>query len=252
MDAPSVVTKSGYVMEWCPTHPKASQGVYFQHRLVMEEDLGRFLTQQERVHHLNHDRTDNRRENLALHASHSEHLKEHWRGRGRRDPALVELVRLAAADPSKSLDTVRASPTTIREICRENGFDWVPCGQRGISRLLTEQSVREALRGRSTAQAATHLQVSAATLYERFGHLLTKRASPGALDRHAPEILRLVYKNRVSRTEVARRFGVHEVTLTKSIQRWLKLGAKPDGLDPLNPVPRYRGQRPGRKGPDKG
>lgn len=45
---------------------------------------------------------------------------------------------------------------------------------------LTEQQVRAALDGRTTLQAAQHLGVSHAVLYDRFDHLLRKRRSPGA------------------------------------------------------------------------
>jgi transposase-like protein len=235
------------VVEWCPTHPKATQGIYFQHRLVMECHLGRFLTGQERVHHHNRDRTDNRIENLELHDSQSAHLKAHWADKGSNDPALIERVREAAGDPTKGLDSLGISPTTIQTICRKHGIRWVPVGKRGVARLLTEQSVREALQGRSTVEAAQFLGVSQATLYNRFGHLLTKRTSPGALDPHKQTILDLVYRQRVARTEVARQFGVFERTVTKSIQRWLAQGARPDGFDPQQPIPNYRGQRPSRK-----
>lgn len=44
---------------------------------------------------------------------------------------------------------------------------------------LTERLVREALRGRSTAEAATLLGVHHQTLRNRFDHLLVKRRSPG-------------------------------------------------------------------------
>lgn len=37
-----------------------------EHRLVMEAELGRFLTRDEVVHHINEIPTDNRPENLAV------------------------------------------------------------------------------------------------------------------------------------------------------------------------------------------
>lgn len=55
----------------------------FEHRLVMEKYIGRLLEQHERVHHKNHDRLDNRIENLELVANHSEHIKKHHNKRNK-------------------------------------------------------------------------------------------------------------------------------------------------------------------------
>jgi hypothetical protein len=59
--------KAGYVMLWTPDHPRAGKGQYvFEHILVMERILGRYLLPTESVHHRNGVRDDNRPENLEL------------------------------------------------------------------------------------------------------------------------------------------------------------------------------------------
>lgn len=48
-----------------------------EHRLVMENHIGRKLIKEEVVHHINKIRTDNRIENLILFKSSSDHIKHH-------------------------------------------------------------------------------------------------------------------------------------------------------------------------------
>jgi len=67
-DGRSVAYKSaryifnGYVMVWDDSRGRFSM----EHRLVMEQVLGRQLATNEHVHHKNHDRADNRPTNLEL------------------------------------------------------------------------------------------------------------------------------------------------------------------------------------------
>lgn len=64
---PAKLDNYGYVMLWEPTHPnKSLKGWQYEHRLVVEKALGRYLTTAEQVDHINGVKDDNRPSNLQV------------------------------------------------------------------------------------------------------------------------------------------------------------------------------------------
>jgi hypothetical protein len=75
-------TKSGYVQVLCRNHPKANQrGYIFEHILVAEKNLGKYLPDGAVVHHVNENPSDNSPENLVICESNSYHHGLHRRSR---------------------------------------------------------------------------------------------------------------------------------------------------------------------------
>lgn len=67
----------GYISIYFPSHPQSTKdGYIMEHDLVMECLIGRHLMDDEVVHHINHQRDDNRVENLKL-MTKSEHASFH-------------------------------------------------------------------------------------------------------------------------------------------------------------------------------
>ena len=71
----------GYVVVYVPKHPHAhADGYVMFHTVLMERKIGRYLKGNEVVHHVNHDRSDNRIENLRL-MDKKEHMSMHMKER---------------------------------------------------------------------------------------------------------------------------------------------------------------------------
>lgn len=81
----------GYILAYAPKHPNAHKDGYVMfHTVLMERNLGRYLNENEVVHHINHNKSDNRIENLMLMTKHehsSMHMKE--RHAKRRNDLLI-------------------------------------------------------------------------------------------------------------------------------------------------------------------
>lgn len=63
-----------------------STGYMYKHRYLMEKHLGRKLNKGEIVHHINHNKLDNRIDNLMLCQGNKEHLYNHCKKLGKRKP----------------------------------------------------------------------------------------------------------------------------------------------------------------------
>lgn len=68
----------GYVYIFYPNHPNSDREGYVKRaNLIMEEKIGRYLTKEEIVHHINGIRDDDRIENLMLFKNNNEHIGYH-------------------------------------------------------------------------------------------------------------------------------------------------------------------------------
>lgn len=83
-----VLEPRGYVLIRRPDHPQADcRGYVYEHILVAEAKIGRFIADGEEVHHKDENRSNNDPDNLEVKASRADHRRDHRKyERGRRDP----------------------------------------------------------------------------------------------------------------------------------------------------------------------
>jgi hypothetical protein len=71
------IKKGDYLYALVPEHPRATKNGYvLLHRVIVENTIGRLLTDTEVVHHRDHNKKNNEPSNLEIKSA-AEHAKEH-------------------------------------------------------------------------------------------------------------------------------------------------------------------------------
>jgi len=68
---------TGYAMKQVPNHPRASDGRVYEHVLVAEKILGRYLKNEETVHHKDENKRNNSDDNIMIFATTADHTAHH-------------------------------------------------------------------------------------------------------------------------------------------------------------------------------
>ena len=82
--------KSGYILIYQPNHP-FNRGRYVrEHRLVIEKQIGHYLTPKEQCHHRNGIKSDNRPKNLMAFSSNSAHKRFERGGKVKKNEIIFD------------------------------------------------------------------------------------------------------------------------------------------------------------------
>lgn len=179
MDARTWINSEGYILEYCPAHPSASpgnRGIFYQHRLEMEQFLGRQLECDEMVHHVDENRTNNGIENLELcfrPAHQSMHATKRHATSPKNNEKLVSEILLAAASGEMMkkdyCKKIGLSGPTVSRILTANNAKWVSPLEKKLDPLFVEQTLRQFPR----TEALKILGCSVQHLWNKFPELMS-------------------------------------------------------------------------------
>ena len=130
--------KDGYELTRVEDHPFARGGYVLTHRLVIEQELGRYLQPEEVVGRINGDKSDNRPDNLKLYPSDSELKKDSLRGNARAKGDTGNPKRRVRRNRSGGqilFELARLQATLGRDIRRDDLRPPAP-SYRSVSRLF--------------------------------------------------------------------------------------------------------------------
>lgn len=123
--------QNGYVLAKAPYHPNANKRGYVPlHRLVMENQLGRYLTpRKELVHHIDGNRENNKLSNLKLTSPSEHYMDEHFEKRnanGRfvaNEPVFGE-IKFRLYDRDKNITQIYSLQELISKTYRRAKFEF--------------------------------------------------------------------------------------------------------------------------------
>ena len=166
--------QNGYVLAKAPYHPHANKRGYVPlHRLLMENQLGRYLIpRRELVHHIDGDRANNNIKNLKLTTPKEHFMEEHYEARnsnGRfvaREPVFEE-IKYRLFDRDKNITQTYTLQELIAKTYRRAKFEF-----RGRYTGLKDKNGKEIYEGDIVFAIATYDCANTVVVWDDGGFVL--------------------------------------------------------------------------------